>query len=138
MNVLKHDELLCHLQLILLARRHLRCPQKVFATAFTSDLSSAHTRMSLSGTAPISTHVTQSQPTLNRRPYRLSLVPPHIVMEWYLQTLVVLYLCLRVWVPVEEARIKPHVGICTMRLIGMKGMVSGRRRAGGRRRRYTS
>ena len=116
MNVLKHDELRCHLQPILfLARRHLRYPQRVYATVFTSDLSSAHTRMSLWGTALISTHVTQSQPTLNRRPYRPSLVPPRMVMEWYLQTLVVLYLCLRVWARVEEARIKPHVGICIMR-----------------------
>jgi hypothetical protein len=138
MNVLERDELPCHLQLILLARRHLRYPSKVYATAFTSDLSSAHTRMSLSGTAPISTHVTPSQPTLNRRLYRLSLVPPHIVMESYLQTHVVLYLCLRVWAQVEEARIKPHVGIYIMRLIGMKEMGSGRRRAEGGGRRYTS
>ena len=132
MNVLKHDALLCHLQLILfLAHRRLHYPPRLYAIAFTLDLSSVHTRMSLSGIAPISTHVIPSRPTLNHRLYRLSLVPPHIVMGWYLQTHVVLYLCLRDWVQVEEARRKPHVGICIMRLIGMKEMGSGRPRAGG-------
>lgn len=131
MNVLKHVELLCYLQLILiLSHQHLHYPLKLYAIAFTSDLSSAHTRMLLSGTAPISTHVILSQPTLNRRLYQLSLVPPHIVMEWYRQIHVVLYLCLRDWVRVEEARIKPHVGICITRLIGMKEMGSGRQRVG--------